>query len=179
MHEVQEEPLAQPFGVRPSPPRYAGFWIRVGAMMIDAVVVSIFPGVPIGMAMVRFAPSPPPLLPNQSDFDFLLTYLFALIAFLGWLLLANLAAQWPYFAIMESSSRQATLGKMAFGLMVTDVQRRRISFARATARYFVKNVVSHIITLGAGFLFCGWTEKKQCLHDMMVGTLVVYQKPTS
>jgi uncharacterized RDD family membrane protein YckC len=72
---------------------------------------------------------------------------------------------------MESSPQQATLGKMALGLKVTDLQGERLSFARATGRYFGK-IVSSLI-LFVGFMMAGWTEKKQALHDIMAGTLVV------
>jgi uncharacterized RDD family membrane protein YckC len=72
---------------------------------------------------------------------------------------------------MESAPQQATLGKMALGLKVTDLQGEPISFARATGRYFGKIVSSLIFFVG--FMMTGWTEKKQALHDIMAGTLVV------
>lgn len=78
---------------------------------------------------------------------------------------------WLYFASMESSARQATLGKMAMGLVVTDDKGNRISFGRATARYFCKYLSS--IFLGAGYIMAAFTARKQALHDKMVGTLVV------
>jgi len=78
---------------------------------------------------------------------------------------------WLYFALMLSSSKQATLGMMAVGLRITDLQGRRISFARATGRHFA-SLVSQI-TLFIGYLFILWTEKKQTLHDLMAGTLVL------
>ncbi len=72
---------------------------------------------------------------------------------------------------MESSPQQATLGKMALGLKVTDLRGEPISFGKATGRYFGK-FVSELI-LYVGFMMAGWTEKKQALHDIMAGTLVV------
>jgi uncharacterized RDD family membrane protein YckC len=88
---------------------------------------------------------------------------------LGWLL------SWFYFAFMESSSRQATLGKMAIGVRVTDLDGRPVSFARATGRYFAK-ILSNL-TLGIGHLMVAFTERKQGLHDMVAGTLVVRGAP--
>jgi uncharacterized RDD family membrane protein YckC len=79
-------------------------------------------------------------------------------------------AFWIYEAAMESSSRQATLGKMALGLKVADEQGRRISFARATGRYFAK-IISGMILL-IGYIMAGFTARKQALHDMIAGTLV-------
>jgi uncharacterized RDD family membrane protein YckC len=72
---------------------------------------------------------------------------------------------------MESSPRQATLGKMAMKIIVTDLEGRPISFGRATGRYFAKNFLSAICFIG--FLMAIWTQKKQALHDMIAGTLVV------
>jgi uncharacterized RDD family membrane protein YckC len=78
---------------------------------------------------------------------------------------------WLYFAAMESSSKQATLGKMAVGLYVTDMDGNRISFGRATGRYFGR-IISGLI-LCIGYFMAGFTEKKQTLHDMMAGCLVL------
>jgi uncharacterized RDD family membrane protein YckC len=72
---------------------------------------------------------------------------------------------------LESSSMQATLGKMALGLKVTDLNGKQISFGKATGRYFAK-IISAIILL-IGFIMVAFTEKKQGLHDMIAGTLVV------
>lgn len=79
-------------------------------------------------------------------------------------------ANWIYEAAMESSSKQATLGKMALGLKVTDLEGRRISFARATGRHFAKLLSGMILLIG--YIMAGFTERKQALHDMIAGTLV-------
>lgn len=78
---------------------------------------------------------------------------------------------WLYYALMESSNTQATVGKMALGLYVTDLNGNKIGFGRATGRYFGKIVSSIILCIG--FMMAGWTAKKQALHDMMAGTLVL------
>jgi uncharacterized RDD family membrane protein YckC len=78
---------------------------------------------------------------------------------------------WLYYALLESSTWQATLGKKALGLEVTDVEGRRISFGRATGRFFAK-IISALI-LFIGFIMAGFTERKQALHDMIAGTLVI------
>ena len=78
---------------------------------------------------------------------------------------------WLYEALMISSSKQATLGKMAVGIVVTDMQGRRISFLKATGRHFGKFVSS--LVLMAGYLIQPFTEKRQALHDMMAGCLVL------
>jgi len=75
---------------------------------------------------------------------------------------------------MESSSRQATLGKMAVGIIVTDLEGNKISFGRATARHWAK-VISGL-TLFIGYIMTGFTAKKQALHDMIAECLVVVKK---
>jgi uncharacterized RDD family membrane protein YckC len=72
---------------------------------------------------------------------------------------------------MESSSKQATLGKLALGIVVTDLNGNRISFGRATGRYFGKIVSGMIFAIG--YIMAGFTEKKQALHDMIASCLVV------
>jgi len=78
---------------------------------------------------------------------------------------------WLYYAIMESSPRQATLGKMVLQIIVTDNEGNRISFGRATGRNFAK-IISILILL-IGFIMIAFTKRKQGLHDMIAKTLVV------
>jgi uncharacterized RDD family membrane protein YckC len=80
-------------------------------------------------------------------------------------------AGWLYFALMESSNKGATLGKMALSLRVTGMNGEKISFAKATGRYFGKIISGMILCIG--YIMAGFTEKKQALHDMMAGCLVV------
>ena len=81
---------------------------------------------------------------------------------------------WLYYTIMESSSKQATLGKMALGLVVTDMDGKKISLSRATGRHFGK-IVS-FMTMMIGFILAGITPRKQALHDMIAGCLVMVRK---
>lgn len=78
---------------------------------------------------------------------------------------------WLYHALMESSAKQSTVGKMLLKIRVTDLNGQRISFARATIRHFSK--VISVLTLFIGFLMAGWTKKNQTLHDKIAGCLVV------
>jgi uncharacterized RDD family membrane protein YckC len=87
------------------------------------------------------------------------------------LAIASVAVSWLYEAWLLSSDRQATVGKMAVGLKVTDLNGQRISFARATGRFFAKIVSS--MTLLIGFIMAAFTERKQALHDMIAGTIVL------
>ena len=78
---------------------------------------------------------------------------------------------WLYFALLESSTRQATLGKQALGLYVTDTEGQRLSFVKATLRYFGKIISS--LTIGIGYIMAAFTARKQALHDFIAGTLVL------
>ena len=78
---------------------------------------------------------------------------------------------WMYFALMESSRLQATLGKLAVGIKVTDLAGNRIGFEKATWRYFGK-FISALPLLG-GFVMAAFTARRQALHDRMAGCLVV------
>jgi hypothetical protein len=82
-----------------------------------------------------------------------------------------LVGLWLYYALMESSELQATLGKRALGIKVTDLEGNRISFGRASVR-LLGHIVSGI-TLGIGFAMAVFTNKRQTLHDKIAGTLVV------
>jgi uncharacterized RDD family membrane protein YckC len=86
-----------------------------------------------------------------------------------------LIGAWLYAALMESSDFQATLGKMAVGIRVTDMDNQRISFGRASGRHFAKWISSLILLIG--YIMAGFTDKKQALHDMIANTLVVKKHP--
>ena len=144
-------------------PDYAGFWLRFLASFVNGIIL-VF----VFLLMMIF---PLALLtPSESEQpDPAKGVLFGLALF-GFYLLA-IVGGWLYEALMESSRWQATLGKRALGLRVVDLEGRHISFSRATGRHFAK-ILSSLI-LNVGFLMAGFTSKKQALHDMIAGTLVV------
>jgi uncharacterized RDD family membrane protein YckC len=81
---------------------------------------------------------------------------------------------WLYYAGFESSRGQATPGKVLLRLEVTDLTGNRLSFARATLRFFGKYISTLIIFIG--YLMIGLTKKHQGLHDKIAGTLVILQE---
>ena len=82
-------------------------------------------------------------------------------------------AGWLYFALQESGAHQATIGKRMMGLRVFDMNGQRISFGRASGRYFAK-ILSALILL-IGFVMIAFTARKQGLHDMIAGTVVLFR----
>lgn len=131
---------------------YAGFWLRAGAIGIDIGIVCAFSFIvgflfyPIQSAMYE------PLIADVFQN------------------LIIIVAVFLYFSLMESSKWQATVGKKAVGLKVTDLNGKRISFGRATGRYFSKFISG--IACYIGYIMVSFTQKKQGLHDMIAGTLV-------
>jgi uncharacterized RDD family membrane protein YckC len=134
-----ELPMAFMSPPRPRELRYGGFWIRVGAYLIDSLVIG-----------------------------------FTLIVaqyFVGeWVALLWVASL-LYFPIMESGAGQGTVGKQALNLRVTDLQGRRLSFARALGRTFAKVLSSFLLCIG--YLMVALNRRKRALHDVVAGTLVV------
>ena len=151
--------------------RYAGFWLRFAAFLIDSFVLNILGLLfilPFFGAIVLSVVG----ISNAGTND-MFTFLgvTGIVGSVIAIVTVNLAVGWLYFAIMQSSKTQATLGKMAIGAIVTDLKGNRISFGRATARYFSKMISN--MTLNIGYILAGVTEKKQALHDMIAGTLVI------
>jgi uncharacterized RDD family membrane protein YckC len=166
-------PPLPPFPIADLKPRYAGFWIRCAAEIIDSILVSSISGPPLNFLFLAFLlPPPPPGIGGNERVA--LDYAMSLLPLALAYLLVTYVIHWLYHAIMESSARQATWGKVICGLVISDLNGDRISFGRATSRFFAKQIVGHILTLGVGFMFCGWTEKKQCLHDILVNTVVTH-----
>src|SRR6266571_4914074 len=129
---------------------FAGFWRRLLAYLIDAAVL-------FGVELAIFG-AVHVLAPDNLD------------------ALANIAPVcsaigWAYYVLLESSPARGTLGKLALGLYVADVHGDPVSFWRAVARNALK-FFSNLL-LGLGWLMAAFTPRKQALHDMLAGTLVL------
>ena len=84
----------------------------------------------------------------------------------------KLGIAFPYFALMDSSRWQGTLGKRAMGIKLTTIDGEQISFGRATGRFFSKSVSA--ILFMAGYLV-SFSDKRQTWHDYLCRTLVLRQ----
>lgn len=138
-----------------APTNYAGFWLRVVAVLIDGIVLMVLGGSFGFVAGIGLG------LAGYGENEALLQGVGSLIGFI---------TQWAYFVFMESSKKMATVGKSLLGLIVTDMEGRKIGFGRANGRFFGKFLSG--FTLGIGLIMAGFTQKKQTLHDMITGTLV-------
>jgi uncharacterized RDD family membrane protein YckC/Tfp pilus assembly major pilin PilA len=128
-------------------PIFAGFWRRVAAYLLDNLIVLI----PMIVVVV--------ILDSE-----------------GWASLAQFVIWWVYKAGMESSAVQATLGKKAMGIKVCDMEGQRVSFARATGRFFASLISALLLCIG--YIMAGFTTKRQALHDLIASTLVVNARAT-
>ncbi len=147
------------------PVRFAGFWIRVVAAIIDGLIVfiptelvTLVTRLVLGLDPTPIVPSPGPPGPELAA---------SLID-----IVQNIAIGWLYYALQEASVHQATLGKRACGIRVVGLDLGRISFGRATGRYFAEMISG--LTLCIGYMMAGWTQRKQALHDLIASTYVVY-----
>jgi len=154
--------------------RYAGFWLRVVAAIIDGLIL----GIPFGIVMfMTIASAVPTLVRYGNQNPNPMVIMMAILPRIFFILLVVLVASWLYWAAMESSEWQATLGKKALGLYVTDLGGSRLSFGKASGRFFAGRGISFVPSIGGLYylidcIMAGFTEKKQALHDMIAGCLV-------
>jgi uncharacterized RDD family membrane protein YckC len=132
---------------------YAGFWERFGAALIDGILMGVV-GMAVGLAMGEGT-----FEANDNGFTYRSSDLIGTIIGIF------------YYVGMETSKHQATLGKKALNLKVTDMDGNRLTIGRSIGRYFAKILSAMILLIG--YLMQPFTQKKQALHDMLAGTLVV------
>jgi uncharacterized RDD family membrane protein YckC len=146
------------------PVNYATFWQRFAALFLDGIFVGLIGCIPqIGLFAIAFA-----LVQPESEQD-------TAIAMNVGNILANcvgLVIGCIYYPLLESSEKQATWGKRIIGIRVVTLDGGRISFAQGLGRYLAKIFLSGC-GCGIGYLLPWFTEKKQALHDLVAGTLVV------
>ena len=128
---------------------YGDFWKRLAAFVIDGFFLTV-------MLEIVFAVAGSLI----DEFSAL-----AISNFIGFIIVPH------YFALFESSAYQATLGKRIMGLCVVSEEGKRISLNQAMFRWIMK--YKSAVLFMVGFLMQPFTAKKQTLHDMRAGTIVV------
>lgn len=140
-------------GVTPSSTRYAGFWIRLGAAIIDSILL-IF----IILPLLLLLDGPQVLDPNYTGFSpvgIILQYVFPFIATLLF---------WKY--------RAATPGKILLKLRIVNADDGSDpSTGKFVIRYF--GYMLSTITLLLGFIWIAFDKRKQSFHDKIANTVVV------
>ena len=115
---------------------YSGFFRRALALMIDIIIVSL-PAIFVFAPMVALQAVMLGANPQGSTTQ---TSLLAVTVF-SWQAV-TLVLAWLYFAFWESGAKQSTWGKRMLGIKVVGEDGGRISFGRATARFFCKSFLS-------------------------------------
>ena len=145
---------------------YASFLSRLIAFILDYLLISLVLGVLISIFMpAGFAIEGPEVVEYDEEYVRNLTDAagpFMIVFYIAW---------WLYNAILHASRWQATVGKRAVGIIVTDLDGNRISFAKATLRFLGKLLSTFIFFLG--YLTAAFTSRRQALHDMIGGTVVL------
>jgi uncharacterized RDD family membrane protein YckC len=152
---------------------YAGFWMRFLALIIDGIIIGVVRWIIIlpilasmGMGMASEIQSL-----DADDPSTALPILGTIMAFAGISALISTVIWIVYYTLMETSKYQGTVGKIALGLIVTDANGNKLDFSKALIRNVCKIISSMILCVG--YIMAGLTEKKQGLHDIIAGTLVV------
>jgi uncharacterized RDD family membrane protein YckC len=159
-----------------APMRYASFFRRVAATLIDLAFLYI----PVCILFALFGKPPSAadmalaqraahgeVLPQSTVMQIQIDLMMAFGSFIFF----TFAAGWLYYTIAESSPLQGTAGKAILRIKVTDLDGRKISWGRSNARYFGRWISA--VPSCLGFLMPLFTEKKQALHDLIAGCLVL------
>jgi uncharacterized RDD family membrane protein YckC len=157
-HLIEPEPEAKTI------PYYAGFWRRFSAFILDQFFLIM--GVLIFLLIIGGAILMITVI-GKKDIPFQMIRSF----FGGFGIIIACLANWLYFTLMESSSRQATFGKMLMKIVVTDLNEKKITTGKANARYWSKFIST--IPIFLGFVTMVFTSKKQAFHDKIAKTLVL------
>ena len=155
--------------------RYAGFWLRFLAWLIDGTLVFLplfligyfLFSMAIGIAYVSMT-RPELLQGGAESAEYVKPAIWMGWHVSGWV---TFLVAWLYRAGMESRRPQGTIGKLICRIKVTDERGQRVSFARASGRHFARLITN--MTCGIGYIIAGFTAKKQTIHDLVSSCVVV------
>jgi uncharacterized RDD family membrane protein YckC len=148
---------------------YGGFWIRVAAYLIDHICMAVVL-TPIALIMV-FPALMKIVQQAQQHEEPGPEMIAAIFGAMGFYFVIAIAGQWLYEALLTSSAWQGTIGKRVLRLKVTDDSGNRISFARASGRFFAKILSG--MAMYVGFIMVAFMERKRGLHDVICSTQVL------
>ncbi|HRP70077.1 MAG TPA: RDD family protein [Turneriella sp.] len=146
---------------------YGGFWRRLVAAILDQIILLL------GRAFIYGVLT---LIVYASLYLFEVKYYHVIIysVFGFFIFVLNIWLTWIYFALMESSSLQGTLGKLALGVRVYHIENRPLTFEEATKRYFAKILSRYILLIG--YILAAFSSKKQALHDFIANSVVLVER---
>lgn len=151
----------------------AGFWLRFVAWIIDKIILGIANWIILApiLAAIGISSSAFPFSDFNADNLDIGAIVATVMAMAGVAMVVQSVINVLYHALMESSKMQGSIGKMALGLIVTDVNGGKLDFVKALVRNLCKIISDFTFTIG--YIIAGLTAKKQALHDLIAGTLVV------
>lgn len=131
--------------------RPAGFWVRVGASILDGLII----GIPIAIISYLVTGSA-----EESGFSSTLNLLYTLLVPVVW--------------------SGYTVGKKIVGVRIAKVNGEKLGFGTMLMRTVVSALV-YLLTLGIGVIvsafMVGLRKDKRAIHDFIAGTYVTYEKP--
>lgn len=160
-----------PYQQENKPVQYAGFWWRFLSHIIDDIIISFVSWIFLIPIFAIFGLSLYSLKEAGMDMEDAHLYWAPMMGAISSIAFVAVITEWLYYAIMESSKTQGTVGKLLLNIKVTDYDGGRISFVRATGRYFGKILSGMILMIG--YIMAGFTEKKQALHDLLANCYVI------
>lgn len=147
---------------------HAGLWKRLFASILDYFIIYVL-AMTLAFLKIMFD-----MLVGMGKTLILLDSRAFEIIYASVRLAAGISVPWLYYAILESSKLQGTFGKKALGIIVVDQNYERVSFGRATGRFWSR--ILSFLTIYVGYIMTAFTKKKQALHDIIVKTYVVDKK---
>jgi uncharacterized RDD family membrane protein YckC len=154
---------------------YAGFWLRFVAYIVDYIIIQVAQSIIIFPVLGMFGIT---FFSFNEDFDWeymsegeIIALIAAGIGAAGAAITIALVIQVLYYSLMEASKYQATVGKLVLGLKVTDMNGDALDFPKAFIRNLAKILSGMILMIG--YIIAGFTDKKQALHDIIAGALVI------
>ena len=135
------------------PIRYAGFWMRFWAYLLDLIVVG---------SIERLLVKP---MFRWLDISITEFNMFAPIS------IASALIFYLYFVLMTKYFNQ-TLGKMVFGIKVIDLKGDNLSWGTILFREWIGRFIS--ATVVVGYIIVAFLPKKQGLHDLFTDTSVIH-----
>ncbi len=159
---------------------YAGFWLRFVAAIIDGLILGVVNWIilapilaAIGLSAAGGFPFSGLTNPDELDVAAMVASITAMFG-IAWVI--QKVVDLLYHSLLESSKFQGSFGKVALGIIVTDTNGGKLDLTKALVRNICKFISSMILFIG--YIMAGFTEKKQALHDVIAGTLVV-KKPSA
>jgi len=153
--------------------KFAGFWRRLVAFMIDSTIVTIIFVILLVIAALAFF-----FGAISADNDAWIADLTNLTGFSSALLLIMvfyLSINIAYFTYFHGTTGR-TPGKMLLGLQVYSVDGTEVSFGIAFLRAVGYLVSSLLLTFPLGFIWAAFDKKKQAWHDKIAGTVVIIKE---